>query len=139
VIVGGSGSFFGTDTADRVTNRSTMTGDVLLGDGDDVLDGRGGLFNGQFFGGNGNDRMDLRGAGPVPDTIFGDSGVDTILGTDGGDTIQGEGSDVPFGKVGIDLLLGAMAMTHWTAAQAGTRCWVAAATTPLPVGLAATC
>jgi len=106
VIVGGSGSFSGTDTADRVTNRSTMTGDVLLGDGDDVLDGRGGLFNGQFFGGNGNDRMDLRGAGPVPDTIFGDSGVDTILGTDGGDTIQGEGSDVPFGKVGIDLLLG---------------------------------
>ena len=107
VIQGLAGAFNGNDTIDTVTNRGTMIGDVLLGDGSDVLDGRGGSFEGQVFGGTGDDRMDFRGTGLLAGTVFGGAGSDTILGTEGDDTISGEGDgDTLRGGGGDDELLG---------------------------------
>ena len=116
VIQGLAGAFIGNDTVDNVTNRGAMIGEVVLGDGSDLLDGRGGRFDGVVFGGNGEDRMDFRGAGLVSDTILGGAGFDTILGTEGDDTISGEaegdvlsgggGEDVLFGGDGNDVMRG---------------------------------
>ena len=107
VIQGLAGAFHGNDSADNVINRGTMLGDVLLGDGSDVLDGRGGSIDGQVFGGTGDDRMDFRGTGLLAGTVFGGAGSDTILGTEGDDTISGDGDgDTLRGGGGDDELWG---------------------------------
>ena len=116
VIRGLQGAFNGNDTADSVTNRGTMIGDVLMGDGADRLDGRGGSFYGQVFGDAGDDRLDFRGAGLLADTVHGGVGNDTILGTEGDDTISGDlddddlsgggGNDVLSGGAGFDNVRG---------------------------------
>ena len=107
VIQGLAGAFNGNSTADFVTNRGTMIGQVLLGDGSDTLDGRGGSIQGQVFGGNGDDRMDFRGTGLLAGIAYGGAGLDTILGTEGQDTISGEDDvDVLDGGGGDDLLYG---------------------------------
>ena len=106
-IRGGLGSFNGNDTADLVTNRGTMVGHVLLGDGDDRFDGRGGRIEGEVFGGNGADLIDLRGASFVSGAIGGGAGLDTIRGGDFDDTISGDGdTDVLRGGGGDDDLSG---------------------------------
>ena len=116
VIQGLAGAFRGNDSADNVTNRGAMIGQVDMGLGDDRLDGRGGRFDGLVLGGDGNDSLDFRGTGLALDTIFGGIGLDTVLGTDGTDTIDGGddddnlsgrgGDDVILGGLGVDTLLG---------------------------------
>ena len=121
-IRGGLGSFNGNDTADLVTNRGTMVGQVLLNDGDDRFDGRGGRIEGHVFGGNGADLIDGNGGDDSldgaanNDTINGGSGRDTIIGglnvdaQDGGDDDDmlngGSGSDTLRGGRGADMLIG---------------------------------
>ncbi len=118
-IRGGLGSFNGNDTADLVTNRGTMVGQVLLNDGDDRFDGR---IEGHVFGGNGADLIDGNGGDDSldgaanNDTINGGSGRDTIIGglnvdvLDGGDDDDmlngGSGSDTLRGGRGAEMLIG---------------------------------
>ena len=107
VIEGLAGAFRGNDSADTVINRGTMIGQVDLGLGDDSLDGRGGQVNGVVSGGDGNDRLDFRGAGLVSDALLGGLGSDTVLGTNGDDLIfGGDDADRLSGAGGEDDLQG---------------------------------
>ena len=116
VIRGLAGAFNGNDSRDTVTNRGTMIGTVVLGDGDDVLDGRDGRIDGTVFAGIGNDRMDFRGTGLLAGVVYGGTGLDTILGTESEDTIHGEddgddlhgggGNDALYAGNGGDLVRG---------------------------------
>ncbi len=55
LITGAAGSFLGSAQADAVTNRGVMNGDVSLGGGTDMFDGRGGTVEGSVSGGLGDD------------------------------------------------------------------------------------
>ncbi len=55
VITGKSGSFQGSNQNDTVTNRGVMNGDVEMGSGTDIFDGRGGTVEGTVRGGLGDD------------------------------------------------------------------------------------
>ncbi len=73
----------GSPFVDRVVNRGTIDGDVLLNGGNDVFSGLAGQVHGAIRGGLGND------------TIFGGTGDDTILGEGGIDRLGGgRGDDV---------------------------------------------
>jgi Ca2+-binding RTX toxin-like protein len=96
VVVSNSGTIQGDDTAfrdyfgsqDLITNTGLMVGDILLGVGNDVLDGRLGRFEGgSIRGGIGNDRI-TTGAGSQ--TISGGTGNDTLTGGAGADTLLGD-------------------------------------------------
>lgn len=56
-ILGGQGSFNGSQNADVLTNRGQMNGDVLLGSGDDLLNTLTGTVIGLIDMGDGNDRV----------------------------------------------------------------------------------
>ena len=107
VIQGIAGAFNGNDATDVVTNSGTMIGNVLLWEGNDRLDGRGGTFRGLVDGGIGDDRLDFRGGGLLSDAVYGGEGFDTILGTGGDDTLYGGfDSDDINGGAGDDSLYG---------------------------------
>jgi Ca2+-binding RTX toxin-like protein len=105
------------DGNDRVTG--PVQGDVLLGPGDDVLDGvgvntaSGGPGNDVMFHGNdaiswygdeGNDRISATGFNP---RLEGGPGDDVLEGGDGNDILNGgPGSDVARGLGGDDVLVG---------------------------------
>ena len=71
----------------RVINTGVLNGDVLLGDGDDLLDSANGTVNGEVFGGFGEDRI-TTGAGS--DTLDGGSGSDVLDGGSGDDFLTGD-------------------------------------------------
>ncbi len=107
IIRGVQGAFNGNDTADVVVNRGTMIGQILLGVGDDLYDGRGGRTAGEVQGGDGADTIDLRGAGIVNGDITGGIGADTIRGSDWDELLSGDAdSDLLRGNGGDDTLLG---------------------------------
>jgi hypothetical protein len=115
---------------------STVTGMILLGDGDDVanstsaaayvIDGGDGndsiamyytIFGGDdvLFGGAGNDTIsgglgeDRIAGGLDNDTLYGENGDDLIEGGEGDDHIDGGADDdVMFGDAGDDTLLGGL-------------------------------
>ncbi|QNO26916.1 hypothetical protein EEB18_019720 [Sphingopyxis sp. OPL5] len=72
--------------ADIVVNTNAINGQVRLGGGDDIFDGRGGRLTGDLRGGAGNDTL-LTGAGN--DNLFGDTGDDILSGGAGNDTLTG--------------------------------------------------
>jgi len=76
---------------DLVINGGTIVGDVRLGGGADVYDGRNGTLVGLLEGDDGNDTL-LAGIGAQ--TIDGGFGDDTLSG--------GAGDDVLFGRAGAD-------------------------------------
>jgi Ca2+-binding RTX toxin-like protein len=53
----GAVAFFGFDGNDTVVNDGVLRGIVMLGDGDDRIDTRGGTIIGSIIGGNGNDTL----------------------------------------------------------------------------------
>lgn len=60
----------------RIVNRGRIEGDVVLGDGADIFENRGGTVQGTVYGGAGNDRYDVSGkltireeAGEGTDTV----------------------------------------------------------------------
>lgn len=65
----------GSPLDDRVVNAGVIVGDIQLGDGNDLYDGRGGTVIGTIFGGVANDRFV---AGRGRETLDGGDGVDTI-------------------------------------------------------------
>ncbi|WP_420471014.1 hypothetical protein [Brevundimonas sp. FT23042] len=96
---------------DALYNTGLITGEIQLGQGDDLFDGRGGT---QAAG--------VR-AGDGADTVYGGSGVDFIDGGDGFDTIVGGGgADVLTGGAGNDYFIfavgdGADVITDFNASE----------------------
>lgn len=66
------------DGADVLTNSGHITGDILLGAGDDRFYGGGGTVSGYLDLSIGNDIIDLRGA-QMAGTIYGGDGNDTFI------------------------------------------------------------
>jgi Ca2+-binding RTX toxin-like protein len=76
---------------DLIANSGRMIGDILLGGGDDLYDGRLGTVDGDVFGQAGTDRL-YSGAGN--NRLFGGDGNDTLMGGAGADYLSGGlGSD----------------------------------------------
>ena len=75
-IRGGTNSIYMVDTAnDIVLNRGVLIGDVGLGGGNDLYDGRGGSIDGVVFGADGNDTVI---AGLSAEAFDGGTGVDLL-------------------------------------------------------------
>lgn len=75
VIRGLTAAIFADSGADRVVNTGLLDGDVVMGDGADLVDNRGGLIWGSIDLGLGTDRIVL-GAGA--ETVNGGAGIDVI-------------------------------------------------------------
>lgn len=58
-ITGTLGAVRGSTGVDKVTSWGTMTRQVDLADGTDLLDGRGDQFRGSVLGGNGDNKLDF--------------------------------------------------------------------------------
>ncbi|QHQ36147.1 calcium-binding protein [Algicella marina] len=103
----------GGDGSETVINGGTLTGNVLLGNGDDRYDGREGTTTGTVFGGGGGDTLlggtaadDLNG-GFGADVIRGGVGNDILTGATGNDFLHGQqGNDTLRGGGGADVMLG---------------------------------
>jgi Ca2+-binding RTX toxin-like protein len=101
-ISGGLAAVYGEDGVEIILNTGTLSGDVILQGGNDVLDGRLGTQTGLVDGGGGDDLLLLGRAG---EEAFGGSGRDTIRGGDGDDTVEGGAdADELDGGAGRDLL-----------------------------------
>ncbi|MBC7150946.1 MAG: calcium-binding protein [Rhizobium sp.] len=111
-LIRGLQSFRATSatSSDQITNSGLMVGDILLGAGNDLYDGRLGRISGEVQGGAGDDI--LRGGdggetldgGDGADTIDGNGGTDTLVGGDGADTLDGGvGADTLDGGTGDDI------------------------------------
>ena len=88
------------DAADAVFNTATIVGNVRLGEGADLYDGRGGLIQGEVNGGGGDDRLL---GGDHDDILVGCYGDDEIRGGRGDDTITGgPGKNLLSGGSGAD-------------------------------------
>lgn len=98
-ITGLDDAILGSVNGDVVRNGGTITGDVLLGNGNDVYRGRHGRLEGELRGGGGNDTLI---AGIDDDALFGDGGADRLDGGGGDDTLTGgAGGDVfVFNRIG---------------------------------------
>ena len=99
--------------ADRVLNTGTITGDIDFGAGADTYDGRGGTLNGQVLAGDGDDILI---GGDAADRFDGGSGSDALFGGSGADTLIGGGHDASapdyfFGGTGDDTYVVNSAMT----------------------------
>lgn len=66
------------DGADVLTNAGHITGDITLGNGDDLFYGGGGSVLGYLGLSSGNDIIDLRGA-QIDGTVYGGAGNDTFI------------------------------------------------------------
>jgi Ca2+-binding RTX toxin-like protein len=64
-----------SDAVDIFVNRGRVVGDIDLGAGNDLYDGRGGTIEGEVLGGDGNDRF-IGGSGV--DVFDGGAGIDTL-------------------------------------------------------------
>jgi Ca2+-binding RTX toxin-like protein len=76
-ITGADNAIEAVGVAANIRNTGMLNGDVLLGDGDDVLDTRGGTINGAIYFGAGNDMLDGRKA-TINGAIFGELGDDVV-------------------------------------------------------------
>ena len=124
-------AYDGHDGEDAIVNRGRMIGDIVMDDGNDVLDNRGGSIKGAIYGNKGNDILItdhakdklIENAGEGLDTVkssvtyklsdnverlvlIGTKNIDG-KGTVGGDHIEGNaGNNVLIGLQGADTLDG---------------------------------
>jgi Ca2+-binding RTX toxin-like protein len=82
-------------SSERIINRGTIIGNILLGGGVDYYDGRNGTVEGYIQLGAGDDFYDGRN-GSVEGSVSGDAGADRF--------IPGSGMEVLFGGTEADLL-----------------------------------
>jgi Ca2+-binding RTX toxin-like protein len=116
-------SYYSSGSAqDSVYNSGLMVGEVFLGGGNDVYDGRGGrvLFGvsgltGSVDGGASADTLiggefsDILAGGDDNDEINGGAGGDQLAGDEGDDTLFGEdGNDAIGGGIGNDTMSGGL-------------------------------
>lgn len=89
---------------DLIHNSGSILGTVMLQDGADLFDGRGGFVTEGVFGGFGNDTLT---GGASDETLSGDAGNDQLNGRPGEDSLSGgNGSDRLAGGLGDDTLEG---------------------------------
>ncbi len=105
-IVTNSGQIIGLiDLArgdDQLINSGSIEGEIWLGYGADIYDGRGGSHTGALHGGFGDDVLT---GGDGIDILFGEDGDDTIRSGGGDDVIQGgRGINTIDAGAGIDTL-----------------------------------
>ncbi|WP_369796713.1 calcium-binding protein, partial [Brevundimonas sp. Leaf363] len=100
-----TGDIFLGDGQDRLTNTGAITGVVSMGSGDDVVDLRGGVFEGTVRLDEGDDTIWLSDGG---DTVDGGAGVDTLHGGLGADTyyVDNAGDQVTEDRIngGVDTV-----------------------------------
>ncbi|HYG48510.1 MAG TPA: hypothetical protein VD846_11290, partial [Allosphingosinicella sp.] len=103
----GTTAIQGSDHQDLVgNNRGTISGNVLLGGGDDHFQNNFDSAVGQVFGGSGNDSLRTY-EGSIALAYFGESGDDFLSGGSAGDLLDGGGdSDRLHGLGGNDQLGG---------------------------------
>jgi len=95
------GIFVGSSAPDNaiIANHGRILGQVELGDGNDLFDGRGGAAE-EVFGGNGDNTLI---GGKRADTFFTGDGNDRLIGGAGSDTLEGGGGhDTLTGGAGRD-------------------------------------
>ncbi len=96
---------------DEVTNNGLIDGNVELGNDDDLYDGSNGSVTGIVFGGEGNDLLtggsgeDILSGDDGDDEIYGGSGNDTLSGGDGADKLVGEGGNDTLTIGNLDFVL----------------------------------
>jgi hypothetical protein len=92
-IQGGQWAIHAGDADDTVVNTGLIAGNIDLGKGADLYDGRGGMTFGQI------------GLGLDNDTFYGGGGAETVDGGDGADTLDGGfGNDELDGNAGNDTV-----------------------------------
>lgn len=98
---------------DVILNSGRIVGDVSMGAGNDVFDGRGGIHLGGVFAGAGADVLtggsngDRMAGGDNADVIRTNAGDDVLAGGAGNDALfGGDGDDALVGGLGIDRLTG---------------------------------
>ncbi|MCP5073109.1 MAG: calcium-binding protein [Rhodobacteraceae bacterium] len=117
-----SGDILLGSNADTVRNTGRIWDDVTLGGGNDIYNGKSGVFGATVFGGDGSDTLtggagedDLFGGGDDDrlkgkngdDDLYGDDGLDKLFGGGGNDFLSGgEQKDKLFGQADDDVLLG---------------------------------
>lgn len=106
-IVTNSGQIVGViDLArgdDQLINSGSIAGEVWLGYGADIYDGRGGSQVGAVHGGFGGD---LLTGGSGADILFGEDGDDVLQGGGGDDVVQGgRGNNTIDAGAGVDTLI----------------------------------
>jgi Ca2+-binding RTX toxin-like protein len=74
------------NATDQIYNSGTMTGEILLGDGDDLYSGAKGNVQGSVNGGAGLDRMI---GGSENNEFYGQAGEDILTGNKGADLLSG--------------------------------------------------
>ncbi len=99
------GHDLGVDLDFRFVNSGSVWGEILLGAGEDIYDGRGGGFvSGLIDMGDGEDAFF---GGATDESAVGGGGADTMRGGGGDDTLAGgEGADLVRGGAGDDSLEG---------------------------------
>jgi Ca2+-binding RTX toxin-like protein len=76
-ISGPTYSVQATEVAANIRNKGTLNGDVVLADGEDTFNNRGGRLNGDLFMGGGNDIVKAAG-GTLKGVIHGGAGDDVV-------------------------------------------------------------
>jgi Ca2+-binding RTX toxin-like protein len=96
---------------DVVINAGSIQGNLLLGNGEDLFDNRGGSLVGIVDFGWGNDRFlgseqaEAAVGGRSADSLYGNGGNDLLLGGNGDDVlVGGSGNDTLYGEFGDDLI-----------------------------------
>ena len=85
------GQFNGDSVArDLITNKGMMIGNINLGGGNDLYDGRLGTVIGDVLGGDGIDQINTDAGN---NKLFGEAGNDTLMGGAGGDFLNGGAGD----------------------------------------------
>lgn len=79
---GGAGAYQGSGGADTLTNSGWLLGDVWMGAGDDLYDGRGGIVRGEITGGAGDDTFVLDGQSRGRLREAADEGNDQVIAWD---------------------------------------------------------
>lgn len=106
-VIVGLDAFRGNNGAERIINSGTMSGRIILEDGDDIFDTSLGLNEGIVGGNGGNDTLI---GSALEDRLNGDSGDDTLSGNDGDDLLSGgAGADDLDGGAGSDTASYALA------------------------------
>jgi len=102
VIKGPDGAIFGVTRGQNIIrNQGQIEGDIFLGDGNDVYDGRGGTLQGVINLGKGDDTAF---GGDGSETFFGDGGHNFIDGGGGVDTLKFAYDGYQYGvPISIDL------------------------------------
>ena len=96
------GNVTGGNQDDRIYSTGVINGTVVLNDGNDLYDGRGGVMTRYLRGGEGNDTIM---AGALGEQHNGEGGDDLILGNVGNDSLYGNnGFDTVLGGAGDDII-----------------------------------